>query len=63
MSARIVWYVDYRHELVDHHDQILAEMDLTRLNGMKRKTERRWIHHIEIVKRAWEVEREQTNKN
>ena len=58
LSVRVVSYVDQSHELVDHHDQFLAEIDLTRLNGMRRETKRRWIHHLNIAKRVWEVERE-----
>ena len=56
-------YVEHRHELLDHHDQFLAEIDLTRLNRMRRETKRRWIHHLDIAKWAWEVEREQKNKH
>ena len=51
LSARIVWYVDHRHELVDHHDQILVEIDLIQLNGVRRETKRRrWIHHLDKQK-------------
>ena len=59
LAARIVWYVEHRYELLDHHDQFLAEIDLTRLSGMRRETKRRWIQHLDIAKRAWEVERGQ----
>ena len=38
LTVRIVWYVEHRHELMDHHDQFLAEIDLTRLNRMRRET-------------------------
>ena len=38
LTARIVWYVEHRHELMDHHNQFLAEIDLTRLNRMRRET-------------------------
>ena len=41
LSARIVWYVDHRHELVDCHNQFLAEIDLSRLSGMRRETKRK----------------------
>ena len=34
---RIILYVKYRHELVNHHDQFLAEIDLSRLSGMRRE--------------------------
>ena len=63
LTAKIVWYVDHRHELMYHHDQFLAEIDLTRLSRMRRGTKRRWIHNLDIAKRAWEVEREQKSKN
>ena len=36
LTARIVWYVDHRHELMDHHAQFLAEIDLTRLSRTRR---------------------------
>ena len=62
-TARIGCYVDYRHKLMDHHDQFLAEIDLTRLIRTRRGKKRRWIHHLDIAKRAWEIEREQKNKN
>ena len=29
LSARIVWYVEHRHKIVDHHNQFLMEIDLT----------------------------------
>ena len=63
MSARIVWYVDHRHELVNYHDQFLAEIDLTRLSGMRRETKRKWIHNLDISKNVWKIEREQRSKN
>ena len=63
LSARIVWYVDHRHELLQHHDQFLAEIDLTRLSGMRRETKRKWISNLDTAKRAWEIEREQKGKN
>ena len=63
LTARIVWYVDHRHELVDHRDRFLVEIDLTRLGRIRRETKRRWIHHLDIAKQAWEVEREQKSKN
>ena len=43
LSEKIVWYVEHRHEMVDHHDQFLIEIDLTRLSVMRRATERKWI--------------------
>ena len=63
LTARIVWYVDHRHELMNHHDQFLVEIDLTILSRARRETKQRWIHHLDITKRAWEVEREQKSKN
>ena len=63
LSARIVWYVEHRHEMVDHHDQFLMEIDLTRLSGMRREMKRKWIYHLNIARRAWEIEREQKNKH
>ena len=62
VAARIVWYVEHRHKLMDHHDHFLAGIDLTRLSRMRRETKRRCIHHLDIAKWAWEVEREQKNK-
>ena len=41
LSERIIWNVEHRHELVDYHDQFLAEIDLTRLSGMRRKTKQK----------------------
>ena len=38
LAARIVWYVEHKHELMGHHDQVLAEIDLTRLSRMRRET-------------------------
>ena len=38
LIVRIVWYVDHIHELVDHHDQFLSEIDLTRMSRMRRET-------------------------
>ena len=29
LSARIVWHVELRHEVVDHHDHFLMEINLT----------------------------------
>ena len=29
LSARIVWYIELRHEVVDHHDHFLMEINLT----------------------------------
>ena len=55
--------MDHRHELVNHHDQFLAEIDLTRLSGMRRETKRKWIHNLGIAKKAWEIEQEQKSKN
>ena len=56
MSVRIVWYVS--HESVNYHDQFLAEIDLTRLSRMRRETKRKWIHNLDIAKKAWEIEQE-----
>ena len=63
LSARIIWYVEHRHELVNYQDQFLAEIDLSRLSRMRRETKRRWIHNLDIARNAWEVEREQKSKN
>ena len=51
------------YELVQHHNQFLAEIDLTHLSGMRRETKRKWIHNLDMVKKAWEIEREQRSKN
>ena len=56
-----MWYVDHRNELVHHHDQVQAEIDLPRLSRMRREMKRRWIHHLDIAKQA--VEKEQKRKN
>ena len=63
LSARIVWYVEHRHELVNYQDQFLAEIDLSRLSGMRRETKRRWINNLDIARNAWEVDQEQKRKN
>ena len=55
--------MEHRHELVNCQDQFLAEIDLSRLSGMRRETKRRWISNLDIVRNAWEVEREQKSKN
>ena len=41
LSGRTVCYVDHRYELVNYHDQFLAEIDLTRLGGMRGQTKRK----------------------
>ena len=56
-------YVEHRHDLLDQNDQFLAEIDLARLNRMRREMKRRWTHHVDTMQRAWEVEREQKNKH
>ena len=38
LSERIIWYVDHCHELIDHHNLFLAEINLTRLSNMQRTT-------------------------
>ena len=43
LLERIIWYVEHRHELVDHHDQFLTEIDLMRLSGMRCKTSKMGI--------------------
>ena len=62
LAARIVWYVEHRYKLLAHYYQFLAEIDLTRLSRTRREMKRIWIHHLDIAKLAWEVEREQKNK-
>ena len=62
-SGRIIWYVEHRHKLMNHHDQFLMEIDLTRLGGMRRATKRKWIRHLDIAQKAWKIEREQRRGN
>ncbi len=31
MVERILWYMEHKHELLAHHDQFLAQIDITRL--------------------------------
>ena len=62
-SDQIIRYVEHHHELVDHHDQFPVEIDLIRLSGMRCKTKRKWVYHLGIVRKAWEIEREQRREN
>ena len=63
LSERIIWYFDHRHELVDNQDQFLIEIDLTRLSVMYCRTEQEWVRHLDITRKAWEIEREQRMEN
>ena len=57
LSERIIWYVEYCHELGDYHDQFPAEIDLMQLSGMQQKMKQKWVHHLDIVTNAWKIER------
>ena len=35
LSETIRWYVEHRHEILNHHDQFMMETDLTKLGGMR----------------------------
>ena len=62
LSGRITWYVEHHHELLDHHDKFLAEVDLTRLSGMQRQKKREWVRHLDTARKAWKIEREGREK-
>ena len=63
LLERINWYVEHRHELVDHHDQFPAEIDLTRPSDMRHKKQQKWVYHLDIAMGAWKIEREQRKEN
>ena len=56
MNERILWYVEHRHELLSHHDQFLASIDLSRLDGMRRKTKKKWLTHLDKAEAAYRIE-------
>mmetsp|Transcript_10733 Transcript_10733/g.23303 ORF Transcript_10733/g.23303 Transcript_10733/m.23303 type:complete len:131 (-) Transcript_10733:96-488(-) len=45
LLERIRWYARHRHEVLAHHDQFLAEVDLDRLSRISRKTQKRWARN------------------
>ena len=53
LSEWVIWYVEHHHELIDHHDQFLAEVNLTQLSGMRYKTKREWVCNPGIARNAW----------
>ena len=63
LSERVICYIKHRHQLVGHHNQFLADIDLTQLSGMRRKTKKKWVNHLDIARMAWEIESEQRRKN
>ena len=56
LNERILWYVEPRHELLSHHNQFLASIDLSRLGGMRRKTKRKWLTHLGKADAAYRIE-------
>ena len=56
LNERILWYVEHRHELLSHHDQFLASIDLSRLDGMRRKTKKKWLTHLDKAEAAYRIE-------
>ena len=54
--------MDHRHEVLRRGDQFLANIDLTRLQYMRRSTEKRWIEHVEKAKKMADMERKQREK-
>ena len=63
LNATIRWYVDHKHEVLQWGDQFLANIDLTRLQHMRRETKKKWIKHVEIVRKRGKIERRQRQKN
>ena len=63
LSDRITWYVEHCHQLIDHHDQFFAKVDLMWLSSMQRQTKWEWVRHLDIVWNVWEIERAQGKKN
>ena len=63
LNTMIRWYVDHKYEVLQWGDQFLANIDLTRLQHMRRETKRKWIKHVEMARRRGEIERRQRRKN
>ena len=53
LNERILWYVEHRHKLLSHHDQLLVSIDLSRLGGMRRKTNEKWLTHLRKAEVAY----------
>ena len=56
LNERILWYVEHRHELLSHHGQFLASIDLIRLGGMRRKKTKKWLTHLSKAEAAYCIE-------
>jgi hypothetical protein len=55
----MIWYAQHRECILSHHDQFLAEYDITSLHRMPRTVQRVWIRHLDSARRAYENERRQ----
>ena len=49
----------HKQDLLAYCDQGLADIDLSTLHRMKRKTKRAWVHHLDIARKAFDNERTQ----
>ena len=59
MSSKIGWYIEHRHRILARHDQFLAQHDVTKIESMSRRVKREWLHHLDIAKKAFELEQRQ----
>ena len=62
LNRIIRWFVYHKHEVLRRGDQFLANIDLTRLQYMRRLTKKRWIEHAEKAKKMTDMERKQREK-
>ena len=59
LSAKITWYQQNRRDILSHHDQWLAEQDLSTLHRMQRTTKRAWTTILDKARDAYDNERNQ----
>lgn len=59
LSETIQWYVLHRHNLLSTHDEFLIEIDLSTLHRMRPETKRKWLHHLNIAREAYNNEKRQ----
>ena len=62
LAARIVWYVHHKNDILAHHDRFLADIDVTRLPTMPRRTKREWLRHLDRAQEAYRIENTQKAK-
>ena len=53
LNSTIRWFVENKYEALRWGDQLLANIDLTRLQYMRRSTKKRWIEHVETAKKDY----------